>query len=93
MDDEYIVTLELDDGSQIDCESVCIFEVDGREYIALLPVGEDQEEVYLYRYLEDEDGNPGIDNIEDDAEYDAASEAFDEYLDSLEFEEFADSEE
>ena len=43
-------------------------------------------DVYLYRYAE-VDGEPTLDNIEDDDEYEAAADAFDEWLDEQEFEE------
>ncbi|MDD6325423.1 MAG: DUF1292 domain-containing protein, partial [Lachnospiraceae bacterium] len=33
------------------------------------------------------DGTPILDNIEDDEEYEAASDGFDEWLDSLEYDE------
>lgn len=67
------ITLTLDDGSEIECHVLGIFEVEDFEYIALVPVGE--EEVFLYRYEEDEEGMNLI-NIEDDDEFDTASEAF-----------------
>ena len=34
-----------------------------------------------------EDGEPNLENIEDDDEYDAAADKFDEWMDSLEFDE------
>ena len=53
--EEMTVTLTLDDGSQLECVILTIFEAGGRDYIALLPMeGEDADEgeVYLYRYTE-----------------------------------------
>jgi len=41
-------------------------------------------EVYLYRYFEDEEGLPRIENIESDDEYEAAADRFDELLDDSE---------
>ena len=84
------VTLTLDDGSEVECVILTIFEAGGRDYIALLPTdGEDADEgeVYLYRYVEDTDGNPSLDNIEDDDEYEIVADAFDELLDEQEFDE------
>ena len=68
-----------------------IYEVDGQEYIALLPMNEDNEDgdVYLYRYVE-VDGEPTLENIEDDDEYEAAADAFDEWLDEQEYEELVE---
>ena len=67
-----------------------IFEAGERDYIALLPMeGAEAEEgeVYLYRYSEDAEGNPNLDNIEDDDEYEIVADAFDELLDDQEFDE------
>lgn len=90
MDNEATVTIELDDGSTIECVVLMIFEAgsDGREYIAVVPEdSDDDSEIYLYRYEEDENGEPHLDNIESDAEYDVVSEAFDEILDEQEYNE------
>lgn len=94
--EEMTVTLNLDDGQELECVVLTIFEAGGREYIALLPM-EDEEaeegEVYLYRYLEDADGNPSLDNIEDDEEYEIVSDAFDELLDDQEYDELVGEDE
>ena len=83
------VTLTLDDDRELECIVLTIFEAGGRDYIALLPTeGEesDEGEVYLYRYSEI-DGEPQLDNIEDDEEYEIAADAFDEFLDEQEYDE------
>ncbi len=94
-DDDMFVTLDLDDGSSMECQILTIFEADGRDYIALLPVDEDEQpndegEVFIYRYSEDADGNPNLENIEDDEEYEIVSDRFDELLDEAEFEDLDD---
>ena len=84
------VTLTLDDNSVVECEVITIYEADGKDYIALLPLNENGEsesgDVYLYRYFE-ENGEPTLENIEDDDEYEIAADAFDEWMDEQEFEE------
>ena len=83
-----ILTLTLDDDTTVECEVIGIFEAMDREYIALVPMDDEEEsDLYIYRYSEDEEGNPVLDNIETDEEFEAAGEAFDELLDSLEFDE------
>ena len=86
-DEPMYVTLDLDDGSQLECEVLTIFEVNEQDYIALLPNPDDDqnEEVYIYRYDEDEEGNPSLTNIEDDDEYEAVADRFDELLDEAAF--------
>lgn len=91
-DEDICVTLELDDGTEVECDILTIFELNGQDYIVLLPLEEDGEEneegtVYIYRYFEDEDGNPSMENIEDEEEYEAVEERFDELLDEADFEE------
>lgn len=87
------VTLTLDDNSELECAIIGdVFAAGGREYIALLPMsGPDSEEgqVYLYRYTET-DGEPNLENIVEDEEFEIASEAFDEMLDSMEYDELVE---
>ena len=93
---EMTVTLTLDDDTEVECVVLTIFNAGEREYIALLPVeGADSEEgeVYLYRYNETEDGEPALGNIEDDDEYEAVADAFDELLDAQEYDELVGEDE
>ena len=87
--EEVTVTLTLDNDEVIECAVLTIYSVDNKEYIALLPLDEEGDnedgEVYIYRYSE-VDGEPTLENIEDDDEYEAAADAFDEWLDEQEFE-------
>ena len=88
--EEVTVTLTLDNDEVLECAVLTIYSVDDKEYIALLPLteeGENEEgDVYIYRYVETADGEPTLENIEDDDEYEAAADAFDEWLDEQEFE-------
>lgn len=93
--EEMTVTLTLDDDSELECAILTIFEAGGRDYIALLPLdGAEAEEgeVYLYRYSE-ADGQPELENIEDDDEYEIVADAFDEFLDGQEYDEIISEEE
>ena len=94
--EEGTVTLTLDDDTEVECAIVAIFPAGDKEYIALLPLGGEEEEegeVYIYRYMEDENGEPSVENIDSDEEYDIAADAFDEMLDEEEFEELAGEDE
>lgn len=95
--EEMTVELELEDGSHVTCAVVTILEAQGKDYIVLLPLDENGEnkdgEVWFYRYSEDENdvnAEPVLDYIEDDEEYELVADAFDEYLDNVEFDEFID---
>lgn len=92
--EEMTVDLDLEDGTTVTCAVITILTVDGRDYIVLLPLDESGEntegEVWFYRYSEnpnDPNEEPVLDYIEDDDEYEAVADAFDEYLDSAEFDE------
>lgn len=98
--EEMTVELDLDDGSHVTCAVITILTVSDKDYIVLLPLDEngnnEDGEVWFYRYFEDENDTnkePVLEYIEDDDEYEAVGEAFDEYLDSAEFDEIVGDEE
>ena len=80
MADEFvrdIITLDLDDDTQLECEVLDFLEVDGQEYVLLYPLKEEEDgEVLVYRYDEDEEENPILSNIENDEEFEKVSEAY-----------------
>ena len=88
--EDLVLTLEFENGASEDCIVLTIFPMDDQQYIALLPVAQaDDEEadVYLYGYSEDEDGNPILRDIEDDDEFEAVCDRYDEVCDEEDFEE------
>lgn len=96
-DEEMTVELELEDGTVVNCAVVTILTVDGKDYIALLPINENGDnedgEVWFYAYSEnpnDPNEEPVLDYIEDDDEYEKVADAFDEFLDNCEFDELID---
>lgn len=96
-EEEMTVDLELEDGSKVTCAVITILTVSGKDYIALLPLDENGEnedgEVWFYGYKEDEsDPNvePELIYIDDDDEYEAVADAFDEFLDNAEFDELVE---
>lgn len=87
------VTLTLDNDEELECDILTIYKAAGRDYIALAPQGEELGDVvYLYRYIDHGEDDPELALIEDDEEYEIASDGYDEWLDTLEFEELADGE-
>ena len=95
-DEEMTVELELDDGTMVNCAVITILTVEAKDYIVLLPLNENGEnndgEVYIYRY-DNSQGSPVLENIEDDEEYEAVADAFDEMLDAAEYDELVGEEE
>lgn len=95
--DEVTVELEMEDGSIVTCAVVTMLQVSGNDYIVLLPVDENGEnedgEVWFYGYMEDPNdpnAEPELIFIEDEDEYEMVAEAFDEFLDEMEFEDMED---
>ena len=92
-----IITLTLEDDTEVECVVLSIFPVEEKEYIALMPVeelekDEENSEVLLYRFSEPAEGELDLSNIETDEEYEVVAEAFSQILDEMEadteFEEF-----
>lgn len=52
--DDQIISLSFDDGERFDCGIMGIFDVDGKDYIALEAL-DGSEDVYLYGYKPTED--------------------------------------
>lgn len=96
-EEEMTVELELENGEVVNCAIITILTVEEKDYIILLPLDEKGEnedgEVWFYRYTENpEDPNeePELGFIDDDDEYEKVADAFDEYLDTCEFDEIVD---
>lgn len=84
------VTLTLENDEELECAVLTIFEADGREYIALLPLDEngdnDDGQVYLYRFIDNgEEEEPGLENILEDEEFERVSEAFNGWMEEQDF--------
>lgn len=81
--DVQYMTLTTTDGEEMKCAVIGIFdleEIEGKEYIALVP--QDSDEVLLYQYIEAEDGEGfELANIESDGEFDTVEAAFMEMID------------
>ena len=96
-DEDMTVTITLDDDTDIECDVVTILTVEEKDYIVVLPKDTngrfDEDEVWIYGYdenPEDPDEEPQLIYIDDEDEYEKVAEAFDEYLDELEFDDSED---
>ncbi|MDD7719641.1 MAG: DUF1292 domain-containing protein [Eubacteriaceae bacterium] len=82
-EDAIIITLEFDDGVEMECEIMGIFPCNGKEYIALIP-RDDSDDVYIYGYKEINEEEFEIVDIEDEAEFEAAVAEFDSIMEEEE---------
>ena len=79
-DEAEFITLEFEDGTEVEAEIMGIFDVEGKEYIALIP-DDDSDDVYLYGYKEVNDEEFELIDIEDDDEFDKVVKVFEELTD------------
>ncbi len=82
-EDVDVITLEFEDGVEIECEVMGIFEYDGNEYIALIPL-DDSDDVYIYGYKELSDEEFELVDIESDELFAKVVEEFDAIMASEE---------
>ena len=78
-----IITLEFDEGEEVECEIMGVFDFNGKEYIALIP-DDGTDDVYIYGYKEVGEDEFEIVDIDDDAEFEAVAAEFDKILDEQE---------
>lgn len=89
-DEDMTVDLDLECGT-VTCQILTIFELDDREYIVLQPEKNplcEEGDIWIYRYSENPDDpneEPELEYIDDDEEYEAAIDRFDEILDEQAF--------
>ena len=82
-EDVEIITLEFDEGEEVECEIMGVFDFNGKEYIALIP-DDGTDDVYIYGYKEIGEEEFEIVDIEDDAELEAVAAEFDKIMDEQE---------
>ena len=86
-DDIEVITIEFDDGEAEDYEVIGIFEHEGKEYIALGPLAEDEMDyIYLFAYTENEDSF-FVESIGNDELFEAVAATFEALLEEAEDEE------
>ena len=81
--EEIVVTLELEGEGEVECEIICIFEYDGKDFAALTPTDESVEELYFFGIEMDEKGGEieiTLENIEDDELLEELAAAFDQLM-------------
>ena len=82
-EDVEIITLEFDEGEEVECEIMGVFDFNGKEYIALIP-DDGTDDVYIYGYKEIGEEEFEIVDIDDDAEVEAVAAEFDKIMDEQE---------
>ena len=77
------ITLTMEDDSELQCATLGTFTAGEYEYIVLQPVMEAEGEVLVFRFSEDADGEPILDEVDSEEEYQIVSHAFEDFVDRL----------
>ncbi len=83
------IIITLDDGSELECSVLGVFDVENKSYIALMPIGDDEVLIYVYKENGDE---VELELIESDDEFDKVSKEFEQLFQFDEFDGFDDVE-
>ena len=88
-----VIPVEMEDGTQIECEVLAIFPVEGKQYIALIDKDNDDSDIWLYRFVPAGDEAFNIEDIEDDKEFELVEDAFNKMVESAEIDAVIDEKE
>lgn len=95
--DPEIFTLTDEDGNELNFMLLASLEVEGIEYKAMIPVNEDGEEesdeYVILRSGVDEDGEPILETIEEDEEFDRIADIFDDEFATILYDDEEDNKE
>lgn len=79
-----VLTFQDEDGNDVELEIIDAFEISETQYVALVPVEEpaeeQEEEVFIMRIEEDENGEDILIQVTDDEELETAFETFKERM-------------
>lgn len=75
-DEPIIITLEFEDGVEVEAETMGVFDVDGKEYIALEPL-DDSDDVLIFGYKDIDEEDFELIDIEDEKEFERVVSVFD----------------
>ena len=77
---EDIYTLTDEDGVEKQFQLLGSCEIDGHEYLALIPLEEEGDEYVILKLEVDEDGEEVLVTIDDDEEFDRVADLFEDEL-------------
>lgn len=85
-----LITLTLEDDTELTCIVLDQFSVDDKDYIALASYEDEESPIYLYQYEEGEGKEVELSTIEDDDEFEQVSAEFEKRMAELEDELYDD---
>ena len=88
-----VIPIEMEDGSEVECEVLAIFPVDGKQYIALIDKDHEDSDIWMYRFVPVGEEEFNIEDIEDDKEFEKVEDAFNQMVEAAEIDAVIDEKE
>ena len=88
-----VIPIEMEDGSEVECEVLAIFPVDGKQYIALIDKDHEDSDIWMYRFVPVGEEEFNIEDIEDDKEFEKVEDAFNQIVEAAEIDAVIDEKE
>ncbi len=88
-----VITIEMEDGLEVECEVLAIFPVDGKQYIALIDKDHEDSDIWMYRFVPVGEEEFNIEDIEDDKEFEKVEDAFNQMVEAAEIDAVIDEKE
>ena len=88
-----VIPIEMEDGSEGECEVLAIFPVDGKQYIALIDKDNEDSDIWMYRFVPVGEEEFNIEDIEDDKEFEKVEDAFNQMVEAAEIDAVIDEKE
>ena len=88
-----VIPIEMEDGSEVECEVLAIFPVAGKQYIALIDKDNEDSDIWMYRFVPVGEEEFNIEDIEDDKEFEKVEDAFNQMVEAAEIDTVIDEKE
>ena len=88
-----VIPIEMEDGSEVECEVLAIFPVAGKQYIALIDKDNEDSDIWMYRFVPVGEEEFNIEDIEDDKEFEKVEDAFNQMVEAAEIDAVIDEKE
>ena len=70
------ITLNDEDGKETEFEVITKLDIEGKEYVIVIPVDSDEDDAVALRIDKDDEGSDILVTIEDDKEFELVEEAY-----------------
>ena len=88
-----VIPIEMEDGSEVECEVLAIFPVAGKQYIALIDKDNEDSDIWMYRFVPVGEEEFNIEDIEDDKEFEKVEDTFNQMVEAAEIDAVIDEKE